>query len=155
MSVACCEVHEAAFGEKVELPAVLLLEFLDILAHGTTRYGDFLKLGDVDFHIEVTGVRHHSAVFHDLIVMLANDILIARQGQKDVANARRLVHRHDTEAIEHSFDRLDGIDLRDDDIRPETLSAHGAAFAAPAVTGNDNGFARDAEVRRAHDAVPR
>ena len=155
MAVASGEVDEAALCEQVDLAAVLQLELLDVLADRAARDRERLELRNVDLDVEVAGVREDGTVFHDLEVMLADDVLVARQRQEDVADLGGLIHRHDAEAVKDSLDGLYRIDFRDDDIGAEAARTHGAALAAPAVAGDDDILAGNDDIRRAHDAIPR
>jgi hypothetical protein len=56
-------------------------------------------------------------------------------------------------AIHHRLDGASGIDLGDDDIGAHAFCAEGQAFAAPAVTGDNELGARDQRVGAADDAI--
>ena len=86
---------------------------------------------------------------------LPNNIFISSQRQENVANFCRFVHRHDPKTVKYSFDRLDRIDFGDNDVTAQAFGAHSAAFAAPAITGDDDIFPGNDEIRRPHDTVPR
>ena len=81
-------------------------------------------------------------------------MVAAGDGDKEVADLCRILHLHHGEAVHHCFDRLDRIDLSDNDLCTQTLCAHRSALAAPAVARDDNGLARNDQIRRAVDAVP-
>src|SRR5207244_12951937 len=64
-------------------------------------------------------------------------------------------HRHNSEAVHHRLDGLDGIDFRYDHIRAHAARAQGHAFAAPTVAHYDQVAAGQQNIRRADDAVQR
>ena len=62
-------------------------------------------------------------------------------------------HRHDTEAVHDRFQRLQRVNLGDDDVGAQPLGPHGDAAAAPAVAADHNVLAGDQHVGGADDAV--
>ena len=64
-------------------------------------------------------------------------------------------HRHHAEAVHHRLERLQRVDLGDDDVAAHPLGAHRDTPAAPAVAAHHHGLARDEDVGRADDAVQR
>ena len=63
------------------------------------------------------------------------------------------VHRRDLVAFHRGLERVDRIDLGDDDARAEALGGLHAALADIAVAGDDDDLARDHHVGRALDRV--
>ena len=84
-----------------------------------------------------------------------DDVAVAGDGDEDVADPGGLSDRHHAEAVHHGLDRLDRIDLGDDDVRAHAAGTHRDAFAAPAVADDDQVAAGEQNVRRANDAVER
>ena len=87
-------------------------------------------------------------------MLLGDDVLAAGHGDENITELRRLVHRHDGEAVHGRVEGLERVDLGDDDVRAHALGPHRGALAAPAVAGDDHGLARDDEVGRIHDRGP-
>ena len=154
MSVSRCKVDQPPLCQEIETAPIRLDELPDILAYDFIGCRALGQLRNVDLNIEVSGVRHHSSVLHHVEVTLAEDVLISRKRQEDVAHLCRLVHRHDIEAVKDRLNRLDGIDFRDDNICAKSACTHRSALAAPSVSCDNDRLPRYDEVRRTHDAVP-
>ena len=103
---------------------------------------ELLERRDVDLDVEVAGVADDGAVLHRAEVLVAQDALVAGDRDEDVAERRRLLHRHHAEAVERRLDRLRRIDLGHDDLGAEAARPHRDAAAAPAVAGDDDVQAR-------------
>ena len=117
--------------------------------------GELLERRDVDLDVEVAGVADDGAVLHRREVLAAQDFQVAGERAEDVADRHGLGHRHHAVAVHLGLERLERIDLGDDDVGAEPARAHRDAAAAPAVAGDDERRAREQEVRRADDAVDR
>ena len=65
------------------------------------------------------------------------------------------LHRQHAETVHNGFDRLDRIDLGDDDVRTHTAGTHRDTFTAPAVTDDDERLAGEQDVCRTDNAVER
>ena len=92
-------------------------ELLDEVADRPPLAGELLERRDVDLDVEVAGVADDRAVLHRAEVLVAQHALVAGHGDEDVAERRRLGHRHDAEAVERGLDRLGRIELGHDDLR--------------------------------------
>src|SRR6185503_7020766 len=86
-------------------------------------------------------------------MLTADDLEVAGHRDEEISNERGLFHRHDAESVHHRFNRLDWIDLGDNDVGPHTLGAHRNAAPAPAVAGDHEAGAADQPVRRADDPI--
>ena len=147
------EIYEAAFAEQVNLAAAFQRVFIHERANFALAAGQFFERGDINFHVEVAGVADDGAGLHGFEMLVANDALVAGNSDVHVAFFHGFGHGHHAEAIHHGFDALDRIDFGDDDIRAQTLGAHGHAASAPAIAGDDNFQSGDEHVGRADDAV--
>ncbi len=154
MAHAAGEVHEPALAEHIQRAPVRKRVADDVLSALFGFHGIFPEPGNVDLAVEMAGVREDRLVLHDPEMPLRDDVLAAGHRDEDVASLRRLVHRHDRKAVHGRVQRLEGVDLGDDDVRAHALGPHRGALAAPAVAGDDHGLARDDQVRRVHDRGP-
>src|SRR6266851_1279952 len=155
MSFGGGKIDEAAFGEQVNLAAVLQLIFIHHGADFALATGHLFQRRDVDLHVEVAGVANNRSALHFFEVLAADDALVSRHGDVNVAFLHRFGHGHHSEAVHHGFDSLYRVDFRDDHVRAQALGAHGYAAPAPAVTGNDYLEAGEQHVGGANDAVNR
>ena len=109
---------------------------------------------DVDLAVEMTGVAQYSSILHIGKVFFVDNLVAACHGDEEVAELRRVCHRHDIEAVHDRFDRADRIDLGDDDSCAEAFRSHRNALAAPAVACDNDDLAGDDQVGGTVDAVP-
>ena len=130
-------------------------EALHVRARRRALGGQRLERRDVDLDVEVTRVREDRAVLHDLEVLAADHVLVARRRAEDVALGRGLGHRHDVEAVHRGLERAQRVDLGDDHASAHAAGAAREAAAAPAVAADDEDAAGQQHVRRADDAVER
>ena len=86
-------------------------------------------------------------------VLQRDDVAVAGGGDVDVAAAERVFDRGDFVTFHRGLQRVDRIDLGDDDARALTAQRLRAAFADVAVAADDRDFAGDHDVERALDAV--
>ena len=84
------QVDEAAFAQQVDLAAVFQRVLFDEGARGALGGRQLLERGDVDFDVEVAGVRDDRAVFHQFEVLFGQHVLVAGDGAEDVAESWRL-----------------------------------------------------------------
>src|SRR5207245_798682 len=153
--LGCGKIDEASVSKQVHLAAIFQLIFVHHGAHFALPAGQFFQRRDVDLDIEVAGVAHDRSALHLLKVLAADDVLVSGHGDIDVAFLHGFGHGHYAEAVHSSFDTLDRVDFRNDDVRAEALGAHGHAAPAPAVAGYDNFKACKEHIRGANDAVNR
>src|SRR5437016_1530656 len=147
------QVDEAAFAQQVNLAAVFQRVLFDEVAGGAFRRRHLFQRGDIDLHVEVSGVGDDRAVLHNVIVFFSKHALVSGDGAEDIANLRRFVHRHYAEAVHHSFQRFGGIDLGDDYFRAGAARATGQSASAPAVAGDYELRSCQQKVSGANDAV--
>ncbi len=86
-------------------------------------------------------------------MLSADDVFVARDGDKYVALLGGFRHRHDAESIHHRFDTLGRVDFRDNYIRAVALSAHRDAASAPAVAGDDDFEPGDEQIGGTNHAI--
>src|SRR5271156_3903460 len=147
------EVDQAAFGDEVNLAAVLEQEFIDQRTNFLLAGGKSFERRNFDFDVEVAGVTYDGSALHDFEVLAANDVLVAGYGDEDIAFFGGVDHGHDAEAVHDSFNSLHRIDFGDDDVGAEALGAHGGAAPAPAVAGDDDFQTGEKNVGGANDAI--
>ena len=102
----------------------------------------------------MSGIAEDGAFFHEGEMFFRNDVFATRYRYEDVTDLSSLFHRHYLESVHHGFHRLDRVHFRYDHIRSHAFGSHGNAFTAPTITGDNDIFAGDDEVRGAVDAVP-
>src|SRR5207248_5920918 len=127
------QVDQAALTQQVDAPAVIEYELLDVLAHLAALLGHRLQRRNVDLHVEVAGVGYDRAVLHQLEIFLVEHVDIAGDRAEDVTDFGGLGHGHHSEAIHHSFQRRQRIDLSHDDTGAHAARARGQATPAPAI----------------------
>jgi len=66
---------------------------------------------DVDLDVEVARIADDRAVAHGLEMLLADDVLVARQGDEDVSNLAGVAHGHDAKAVHRRFQGADRLHL--------------------------------------------
>jgi len=81
------------------------------------------------------------------------DVLATRCRDDEIRNPGRLGHREHLEAVHRGFDRLDGIDFRDNDTGAHPARAHRDSAARPAVSRDDERSAGDQQIRGRHETV--
>src|SRR4051812_27918082 len=101
------------------------------------------------------GITEDRAASQLLVMVAADDVPIAGDGDEDIADCGSLRHGHHAESIHHGFDRFDGIHFRNDDAGAVPLGSHGDAAPAPSVSGDDDVQAGEQYVGSADDAVER
>src|SRR5207249_9265925 len=108
-----------------------------IFVHQWTNFafaaGQALERRNINLHVEVAAVANHCARLHVLEVFRANDILVAGDGDKNIAFLGGVPHGEDSEPVHHRFNSLHRIDFGDDDVGAVALGAHRDTAAAPAV----------------------
>ena len=149
------QVDQAALAQNIDAAAVAQRELLDELARRAARRRRFAQRFQIDLDVEVARVAEDRAVLHLVEVVLGDDVLVARQGDEEVADDGGFVHGHHAEAVHHGFQRLGRIDLGDDDVGAHAARPAGDAAAAPAVAGDHDRHAGQQHVRRADHAVER
>ena len=103
----------------------------------------------------MSAVCKYRTIFHNCEMFSRDNVFIARKRQENIADFRRLTHRHNAETVKHRLNRFNRINFSNNDICAESLCTHCAALAAPAVTCNDNIFSRNNQICCAHNPVPR
>src|SRR5882672_10257846 len=149
------EIHKAAFAEQVHLAAVFQFVLVHERANFTLAAGELFERGNVNLDVEVAGVAHNRTALHSFKMLGTNHALVAGHGDENVAFLHRFGHRHDAEAVHYSFNALDRIDFGNDDVRSQSLRAHGDTAPAPTVTGDHDFEASEQHIGGANDAVNR
>src|SRR6266511_3968507 len=148
------EVDESPFAEDVDLASV----FCRILFHeradeiGLAR-AHLFQGGDVDLHIEVTGVGNDRSIPHDFKVMTINHVNITGDGAEEIADLRCLTHRHHLKTIHDRFECLHWINFCDDDLCTHAACTGGETASAPAVACHHEVFSSQQDVCRTDDTV--
>ncbi len=115
----------------------------------------FTQCFKVEFEIEMSAVANDRSVFHDLKMLTVDNVTVAGNGNKKIADLRSFGHRKHAETVHNGLDRLDRIDLGNDDVGTQSASTHCHTFTAPAVTDGHERFAGKQNVRGTDHAVQR
>src|SRR5258708_4203927 len=153
MSFGGGKIDEAAFGEEIDLSPILHFKFVDHGADFALVAGQLLKRRDIDFDVEVAGVADDRPAFHFFEVLAADDVLVSRHRDVNVAFLHRFGHGHYAETVHRGFDTLDRVDFGDDHVSAEAFGGRGGAASAPAVTGNHYLQASEQHVGGANNSV--
>ena len=146
MSVAGGEINQAAFCEKVDGATVGQRVADDVFSTIVDSGGHLCELFDVDLYVEVPGVSQECIIFHVLKMRFVNDVLASGGGNEVIAEERGVLHLHNFKAVQIGLNSFDRVDFCDNDAGAHTMSTHGDTAAAPAVTGDDYGFAGDQDI---------
>src|SRR5256885_3050293 len=147
------EVHQAPFSKEIDFATAFQNVFVNEGTDFPLSAGQFLQRGNIDFHVEVSGIANYRAILHKLEMFGANDALVASNGDEDIAFFCSIGHGHDTKTVHNSFDTLGGIDFCDDHVRAVALGTHSDAAAAPAVARDDNFQPRQQKIGGADNTV--
>ncbi len=131
------QVHEAPFTEKVDPPSVSESVLIHIVPHPHPGFRQRLQGRNVDFDIEVPGVRDHGSILHALEMLAPEHMLVPREGHEHIPEPGGFSHRHDRIPIHQGLESLHRIDLGDHHLRTQTAGAHGDSSPAPAVPDHD------------------
>src|SRR5262249_6546693 len=123
----------------------LNLDPLDVLA--------VLEVRHFDFQIEVPDIANDDLVLHHVEVFAADDIHAAGGRDEDVADRGDVFDRRHLISFHRRLQGVDGIDLGDDDPRPQAFHGVGAALADVAVTADHDDLAGNHDVGGPLDAV--
>ena len=153
MALGAGEVHQAALGQDDDLAAVFEGVLVNQRLELDLGDGVLLEPHEVDLAVEVTGVAQDGAVLHVLEGGGVDDLAVAGDGHPDVGDLGGLGGGHDLVALHVGLERLEGVDLADNDVHAHALGAQGQAAAAVAVAADDHGAAAEQAVGGADDAV--
>lgn len=91
---------------------------------------------DLDLTVKMTNVAYNGVVLHLEEVLASQDVLATGGGHKDVASGDGILDSGDLVSLHGCLQRVDGVNLGDDDTAAETAQRHGAALADISVAGN-------------------
>ena len=81
----------------------------------------------------MSGVGDYRSVLHHFEVLPGDDVLVAGDGDENIADLCGFSHRHHAESVHHGFEGLGGINLGHDHVGAHALSSGCQASSAPAV----------------------
>ncbi len=148
------EVHEAALAEHEDAaagrqaPLVHLRLDLDLLGPGQR-----LEAGHVDLVVEVPDVGDDREVLERLQLLDRDDVLVAGRRDEDVDVADDVVEPRDLVAVHGRLQRVDRVDLADDDARALPAQSIRRALAHVAVAADEDGLAAHEHVGGAVEPV--
>src|SRR5213082_395951 len=136
------EVYQTTFGQEEDLMTIRETVFIylrfDVGAlHSLGR----VQRGDLNFVIKMSDVRHDGLVLHPLDMFEPDYIEVAGSGDVDVATTQGLFDGSHFVTLHRGLQRIDRIDLRDDDARALATERLRTTFADVAITTNDRHFA--------------
>src|SRR6266404_2533725 len=119
MAGGAAEVHEPSFGQQEYFVAVrkgvLIYLRLDVRA---LHVLGVVERVDLNLIIEVADVGDDGLIFHPLHVIERDDVEVAGGGNVNVAAAERVLDGGDFVAFHGGLQRVDRIDLGDNDAGP-------------------------------------
>ena len=155
MAVAAGKVYKAAFAQQVDFFTVRHGIGCNVFTNFVSRFnGHCFQVFNVNFNVKMACVGKNCAVFHKREVFFGNYIFAAGYGYKEIAVFCCFTHRHYAETVKYCFNAFNRVNFGNDNVCAQTFGTHGNAFAAPAVTCNNNGFACNGKVGSTHNAVP-
>ena len=108
---------------------------------------------DLNLVVEVADVGDDRLIFHSLHVIERDHIDVAARTDVNVAAAKRFFDSRHFIAFHCRLQRIDRIDLGDDDARALTAQRLRAAFTNVAITANDGDLSRKHHIERAIQSV--
>ena len=115
MSLGRRQVDDPTAREEVQPASAGELVLLDQRPHLPDLAGQRPELLEIEFDVEVAGVREQRAVLHPLEVLAAQHPARAGDGDEDVAALGGGQRRHDLVACHPRLERAQRIHLADDD----------------------------------------
>src|SRR4029077_17324965 len=103
---------------------------------------------DLNFIIKVADVRHDGLVFHPLDMFELDHIAVAGSGNVDITAAKSVFNGGHFVTFHRGLQRIDRIDLGDDDARTLAAERLRTTFADIAVTANYRHFACNHDIER-------
>src|SRR5438270_12231804 len=136
------KVYQTSFGQEEDLMTIRETVFIylrfDIGA--LDPFGRVQRV-DLNFVIKMSDVRHDGLVLHPLDMFEPDYIEVAGSGDVDVATTQGLFDGSHFVAFHRGLQRIDRIDLGDDDARALATERLRTTFADVAITTNDRHFA--------------
>src|SRR6184192_1136745 len=103
--------------------------------------------------IEVADVTNNSLIFHLEHVLDSDDVAVAGGCDIDVRPAEGILDGRDFEAFHRSLERINRIDLGNDDTSAKAAEGMRRAFANVAIAANDGHFPGDHDPKSALNTV--
>ncbi len=91
-------------------------------------------------------IREYRIVLHQKKMLFGYNLAAAGYGNEEVADSRCFAHSHNFKTVHYSFHCFYRINLGYDNLRSQTLSAHGNTLAAPTVARHDDVLTRDDKI---------
>src|SRR6478752_4131297 len=144
------KVYQTTFGQQEDLITIRETVFI-YLRFDVGALDSFgrVQLFDLNFVIKMSDVRHDGLVLHPLDMFEPDHIQVAGSGDVDVATTKGLFDGSHFVAFHRGLQRIDRIDLGDDDTRTLTTERLRATFADIAVTTNYRHFPGNHDIERA------
>src|SRR5438045_8307166 len=144
------EIDQTTFGEQEDFMAIgkTILIYLRFDVGALDSFGRVQGV-DLNLVIKVAYVRDDGLIFHAFDVLELDHIDVTGRGNIDIAPARSVFDGRHFVTFHRVLQRLDRIDLSDDDARALAAQRLRATFADIAVTTKDGDFARQHAIDRA------
>src|SRR6266550_4949466 len=144
------KVYQTTFSQQEDLVAIRETVFI-YLRFDIGALDPFARVQrlDLNFVIKMSDVRHDGLVLHPLDMFEPDYIEIAGSGDVDVATTKSLFNGSHFVTFHRGLQRIDRIDLRDDDARALAAQRLRTTFADVAITTNDRHFAGNHDIERA------
>src|SRR6476660_6439626 len=143
------KVYQTTFGQQEDLMTIreTVFVYLRFDVGALDSFGR-VQLFDLNFVIKMSDVRHDGLVLHTLDMFEPDYIEIAGSGDVDVATTKGLFDGVHFVTFHRGLQRIDRIDLRDDDARALTTERLRTTFADITVTTNYRPFPCNPGIKR-------
>ncbi len=144
MPFRAAQIHEPAFSQQVDAPVSrqVVSVHLRLDVHARDAFG-VVEPVHLDLIVEMADVADNRLVLHLEDVLQRDDLAIPGAGNVNVRLPQRLFERRHLKSFHRGLQRIDGIDLGDDDPGTKAAQAVRAAFSHVAIAANHGRLARD------------
>src|SRR5207249_2346094 len=144
------EIDQTTFGEQEDFMAIgkTILIYLRFDVGALDSFGRVQGV-DLNLVIKVAYVRDDGLIFHAFDVLELDHIDVTGSGNIDIAPAKGVFDGSHFVTFHRGLQRIDRIDLSDDNARALAAQRLGTAFSDVAVAANDRHFAGNHDIERA------
>src|SRR3954466_13615028 len=101
----------------------------------------------------MAAVSDDCSVLHHLKMFFIDNMSVAGNRDKEISDLCGFLHRQDAETVHYGFDRFNGIDLGNYDVRSHSAGTHRNALSAPPIADGDKGLSSEQNIGRANYAI--
>ena len=137
MALGSGQVHQTAFGQNVQPPAIAQHVLAIVGANLLGAHSELREVVKVDLAVVVAGVAYDRPVLHSFEMATGDHVTDAGGSDEYVAHGAGRVHGRHVEAFQRRFQRRDRIDFGHHDVRSKAARTLGHAASAVSVAGDD------------------